>query len=490
MNITKYLRHCLAPLTLTALLIQLAGCSSPMSGPYQSWLDKDPDQWQYSSSDSLHRNMTLLAQSGQVSQGQTIPVEPWLEQSPDADAYVIAALKHNPSIRAARRQVARFDARVDQATSLDDPMFQIAPVGEMAETAAGQVTLMSSLSQKLPFPGKLETRGRIAEQDVAIARIQLHATCLQIAAQTRKAYWRYYYTTQAILSTHESQSLLSRYKDMAQVQYETGKRNQSDLLRASLELGILDNKLVTLRQQQATTRGMLNQLLDRPINANLPEPAEAQIPTKSQSTKPQLIKSQSLEILLTQAANTNPDILEIHQRIEQYRQYRKLARLARWPDLTASVAFNAVDDRGISGAANGKDQWWLGIGVNLPVWFKKYDAQDREALQGLLENMSALTAEQNRVAYDIQDAWLRIESQQKLLETFSQTLIPTAQLTIDASTSGYQAGTEDFLTLIDSWQKLLDFKLLYQRALVDKELAVTDMQQLIGSDLSHTPSQE
>jgi outer membrane protein TolC len=385
----------------------------------------------------------------------------------------LVALAQNPSIRAAERRVERLGARVPQVTSLDDPMLQVAPFGEMAETAAGQVGLMTGVSQKLPFPGKLDTRGRIAEQDVAMALADLQQTRLRVVAETRRAFWSYYFASRAIESTRQSRELLSQFRQIAEAQYRAGTRSQSDVLRASVELSNLDNELITLDQRQATARSMLNQLLDRPVNAPLPEPSPIQ---------PERIAEQ-LDALLAAAAIHNPTIQKIHERIEQYRQQKRLARLNRWPDLTISANYNFVDEDGLAVMANGRDQWWLGFGVNLPIWFEKYEAQEREALHGMLEGVADLTAQRNRVAFAVQDAWLKVEAQQKLVELFRDVIIPQAKQTVDASASGYRAGSVDFLTLVDNWRKLLNFDLMYHRALADMEQAVADLERAVGQDV-------
>jgi outer membrane protein TolC len=389
----------------------------------------------------------------------------------------MVALARNPSIFAAQRRVERLGARVPQVTSLDDPMLQVAPFGEMAETAAGQVGLMTGVSQKLPFPGKLDTRGRIAEQDVAMALADLRQTRLQVVADTRRAFWSYYFATRAIETTRQSRALLSKFQQIAETEYKAGTRSQTDVLRASVELSNLDNELITLAQRQATAQSMLNQLLDRPVDAALPEPSPIQ---------PDNIAEQ-LDALLVEAARHNPSIQKIHERIEQFRQRKKLAGLSRWPDLTISANYNAVDEDGLAVMANGDDQWWFGFGVNLPIWFEKYEAQEREALSGMLEGVAELSAQRNRVAFAVQDAYLKVEAQQKLVELFRDVIIPQAKQTVDASASGYRAGSVDFLTLVDNWRKLLNFDLMYHRALADMEQAIADLERAVGQDVQRDP---
>lgn len=459
----------------TALMVAMliTGCASPLDDQrYGDWQHGDPDQWRGAEGAPAHGRSTLrtrLAETGTNAARDTAN----LASNAGLEQYVREALRRNPSIRAAERRVERLGARVPQLTSLNDPMFQVAPFGEMAETAAGEVALMTGVSQKLPFPGKLETRGRIAEQDVAMALTDLRQTRLRIVAETRRAYWSYYFTTRALETTRESRSLLSKLKQVAEVEYKAGNRSQPDVLRASTELSSVDSELITLAQRQATARSMLNQLMDRPMDAELPEPSVIELDRISLG----------LEELLADAARGNPAIAKVHQRIEQYRQKQKLARLDRWPDLTISANYNAVDDQGLAPSANGDDQWWFGFGVNLPIWTGKHEAAEREALQGMLEGVAELTAEQNRIAFQVQEAYLKVQAQQKLVKLFRDTIVPQARQTVEASQSGYRAGSVDFLTLMDNWRKLLNFELMAHRALAEMEQAVAQLQRVVGRDI-------
>jgi len=466
---------------MTAVLLAV-GCASPLDDElYRAWKDRDPQQWRLGEGGATHRGATLRSRlSGTGDDASQGSAEPGPGTGPGAGVkqYVDAALERNPSIRAAERRVKRLGARVPQATALDDPRLQVAPFGEMAETAAGQVGLMTGVSQKLPFPGKLATRGRIAEQDVAMALTDLRQARLRVVADTRRAYWSYYFTTRALETMRRSRTLLDQFKRIAEAEYKAGRRSQPDVLLASTELSGIDSELVTLRQRQAAARSMLNQMMDRPVDAALPEPTVVALERINAG----------MDELLTTAARNNPAIAAVRERIEQYRQKRKLAQLNRWPDLTVSASYNAVDDEGLASTATGEDQWWFGFGVNLPIWAEKYEAAEREALQGMLESVADLTAERNRVAFQVREAYLKVEAQQKLVELFRDTIVPQAGQTVEASQSGYRAGSVDFLTLMDNWRKLLNFELMKHRALADLERAVADLERAVGAEVTRARS--
>jgi len=448
----------------------MVGCNARYKdGPFSDWIEQDAPSWQLSEGGAVHTSRSLLAEP--IARGELSFTE-----ETGADEYVRVVLDRSPAIRAASAKVDRLTERIPQVTSLDDPMLSVVPIGELAETASGQVGMMNSVSQKLPFPGKLDTQGRIAQQDVAVAVQELNDTRLRVIADTRRAYWSYYFTTRGIEVVESDRDLIRQFRDVAEAKYKAGTASQQDVLRASVELSDLDNELLTLRQRQTTAVAMLNGLLDRAVNAPLPEPRTVELQEVSLR----------LDRLLADAAIDNPGLKKIHERVQSFREQLNLARLDRWPDLTVSLNYNPVDNGGTAPSATGKDQWWLGFGINLPIWLDKRNAAEQEALQGMFQGIAELTGEQNNVAFRVQDALVKVQTQQRLTILFRDVILPQARQTVQASDSGYRAGETDFLTLVDNWRKLLDFQLLYHQSLAQLEKDFADLQRVVGKDLKRS----
>ncbi len=458
---------------LLATASAVTGCGASRS-PFAEWIDDEA-------------SITAARQAEPRATGGREPVAPrvrpgHVEIFDDAgpEQYVSLALQRNPGVRAAEQAVHRLSDRIPQVTSLDDPMLMVEPIGEMAETAAGRVDVMSSVSQKLPFPGKLQTRGRIAAQAVAEAIQDLERVKLQVAAETRRAWWSLYYTTRAIEVTGQSRDLLAQFRDVAEVKYRAGTATQQDVLRASVEMSKLDDDLISLEQRRTTAAAMLNQLLDRPVDTPLPSPPVREIEPLSLE----------LQTLLAAAAQASPEIAVIHEQIEGHRQRMELARLNRWPDLTLSFSYNLVSDDGLSPVATGEDQWWVGAGINLPIWAGRLDAAEFEAARGILQSVSELDAVNNQVAFRVQDALARVESQQRQALLFRDVIIPQARQAVDASLSGYRSGKLEFLTLVDNWRKLFEFQVIYHLDLSELERSFADLQQAVGRDLDRLGAAE
>lgn len=402
------------------------------------------------------------------------PPGPTMEigQPATAEAYAALALARHPAIRAGEAKVRRLAERPAQVRSLDDPMLMLAPVGEMAETAAGRVRLMGSLSQRVPLTEKLITRSRIAELEASQAEAELRSLRLKIAGDARRAYWMYAFATQAIETTRRSRALLEQFRDVADAQFRAGNRPQQDVLRASAELGNIDARLAELEQRRASAQAMLRQLINAPADSTLPPPAQFDYDQ---------IELERLA-LLERALQANPALLRAAERMEQYRQTHHLAELNRVPDLTVSLSYTMVDDDGLSPVASGRDQWWIGLGFNIPIWAEKYDAAEREALFGRLEAAFELDRERTSVTFEVEDALARLDAQQQTLRVLREQIVPDARAAVEASASTYRAGSGDFLTLIDNWRTQLGYELMEHSAVANAGRALADLKQAIGQE--------
>lgn len=444
---------------LAALALLAPACSSPLKPGSRQRIEA-AERWR----DEIQpRPYRPAAQADAARIGEPATVED----------FVAVALARNPSIRAAEARVRRLAQRAPQAGSLDDPMLTVAPFGEMAETASGRVGAMTSLSQRVPLTSKLDARARIAELDARQAEAELQQVRLRVAGDTRRAYWAWVSAARSIQTTRESRALLLQLRDVAAAHFRAGLRGQQDVLRAAAELGALDSELLGLGQRRDTAAAMLRQLIDAPADAPLPEP---------QPADPEAIAIER-DALLARAIRVNPALRRVAERMRQFEERQRLAKLSRWPDLTVSVSYNLVDDEGLSPVANGRDQWWVGFGINIPLWAQKYNAAEREALLGRLEAASDSVAERNRVAFEVEDALLRLQSQRQMLALLNEQVLPDARGAVEAAGATYRSGEGEFLALIDNWRRLLSYEIMEHQVASSVGQALADLEQAVGANL-------
>lgn len=389
----------------------------------------------------------------------------------DLEDYVSLALERNPAIHRAIREVEGLGYRVPQVTSLDDPMVTIVPpTGDMIETAAGMIDGSVGVAQKIPFPGKLATRGRIAEQAVRVALDRLADVRIRTVADVRKAFDDYYLADVSIGITQRSAALLRQIRDVAAARYRAGLATQQDVLRAEVELYGLTNRLTTLEQQRATATARLNALMNRRIDAPLPPPRPLEL--------------DKVEWRLDQAADRavqdNPRLAALRNQIRQNLEALELARLQYLPDLTVGYTYTFIAAPSLSPVATGDDAQSVSLGINIPLWWQRLRAGVLEGNAQLLRSVAEYEEVRNLILFGLQDTLVRIDTQYRQAVLDEELIVPRAWQAIEVSLPAYQAGRLEFTALIDNWRRWLDFSLDYHRSLAALGQAFADLEQLIG----------
>ena len=401
---------------------------------------------------------------------------------------ILLALAQNPEILAAE-EIARAKAEhVPQVTALPDPMLTTKTLPEPVRTAEGDNYFVLGVQQKFPAPAKLDRAGRAAVEETRMALKELQQIRLRVIADVKRAYFRAYVIDRTIEIDTANRDLLRGLIDAVRAQVAAGRRSQADVLRTEVELSTLESQLIELRQQRETAIAMLKRLSNGTSSAPL---ATAPIDLRTMNTR--------LEELLSTAAKHNPDLERMKNQIERDRQNVELARLAYWPDFTLGFEWMQISPRaafvpppnpqtGMPApvnrmSENGSDNWAITFGLNLPIWYQKIEAGIREARSKLLASQHQYAATQNRVQFQVEDAYARVRAQQELAKLFQDTIIPQAQQTYEVSLAAYTGGTGEFLIVIDNWKKWLTFTVQYHRALGELERSVADLEEAIGLSL-------
>ncbi len=361
------------------------------------------------------------------------------------------AMRHHPSIAAARHRAERLEAKAPQERSLPDPSIEVA-AGSMAETAAGRMQAMGGVKQKIPFPGKRREAAAAAEREAAAARAEIAALELKLTEQVHAAWWDLYLAHRTLELTGESRSVLGAVRETVDARVAADQANQADQLQLSNELAMIDSDLAAARQLQASARARLNSLLNRPAGASLPPPREVAIPS-----------SGSLEHLLATAQAHHPEVAAAEQRANAFRHRLKRAELEKFPDFTAGITGAAVSDSGLSRMANGRDQVYATLGVNIPLWQEPRKAMIREAREGMAETEAMIASTRSDLRYRVEEAWFRAKTAREVADLFQTRLVPDARQAYDVTLTGYSAGSRDFNDLIETWRQHLAYRLQLAR---------------------------
>ena len=133
----------------------------------------------------------------------------WGEGSPDfrqkLDEFIAIALEQNPGLHEAQNRINVFKEITPQAGSLDDPMLQFGlmnlPVDTLAFDQADMTQKQITLSQKLPFPGKLGLREGIAAKSTAVSEQSYEGLKLELIRQIRVIYDNFGFETKVLAAS-------------------------------------------------------------------------------------------------------------------------------------------------------------------------------------------------------------------------------------------------------------------------------------------------
>jgi cobalt-zinc-cadmium efflux system outer membrane protein len=411
------------------------------------------------------------------------PMPPELTGARPVDDFIRRALAENRTVQAARYNVLAMRSRIPQVTSLEDPTVSntIYPIPSVAP----QYSLMGynpynlMIAQQFPWFGTLRLRGEAAEQDARVALAELAAAELEAVAAVKRAYFDLAFNQRAEAILAENRRLAVDFIAIARERYKTGGVGQQDVLRAEVVVDDLDRELIRFRQGTASARADLAQQLHVD-----PESELKTIPDLPTSTVPAQV-----DRLYRLAVAARPELQGRLAAVARDQRAVELALKRYRPNVTVGLSYmdmektNAVTPKTASGTPN----LGLFVGFNLPVYRKKLAAGVCEAQARAIADVKLYDAERDATNREIKDLISQANSQKSISDLFRNSILPKSRQALEATTTEYQAGTVDYVTLVSAWREVLQIEL--QLAQVESELgkALASLERAVGSQLNEHP---
>ncbi len=387
------------------------------------------------------------------------------------------ALGNNPGIRRAFGEYEAALQRIPQLTSLPDPMVGVTQYVRSPETRVGPQNTMLSISQRFPWFGKLSDRGKVAAKEAAAWEQMYEAKKAEIVRQVKLAYFDLAYIDRAIQITEEDLSLLRHFETLAQARYSQGVGLQQAVVKLQAEITRDLNRLELFRRQRTDAEAALNTLLDQP-----PETPIAQVLLPSAPAV-----AIDWQKLYTTGRESRPEVKAAFYQIEKNEKSIQLARREYWPDVTVSAGYVNVDGRQDPAGRmspppdNGKDVYNFSVGVNLPIFRRKYDAGVLEASERFQAARDGYRDLINSVEVSVRVVGFRIETIRAQIDLFENALLPQADQALRSSDAAYSTGTLGVLDLLDSERVLLEVRLGLAQLRSDYLKSLAEMERAIGS---------
>lgn len=378
------------------------------------------------------------------------------------DDYLQIAFSNNPGLRAAFDEWKAALERIPQARSLDDPDLTFEYFVEQMDTR-----YRVGLTQMFPAFGKLALRDKQAAAEAEAAMHEFEAKRVMLFDRIVKAFYEYYYLSRAIAVTDENYQLLADLESVVTTQYKAGLSSFSALIKVQVEKDRLSNELATLRHERGSRSAGLSALLNLPVSDVLPWPVIA----ASGST------AIDESVLADMLSDLNPELKAADSMVTAGMYREKLARKNYLPNFMIGAGWMVMP--GMDGRGDESDESIM-VGMSIPIWWGKYRAEIREADAMIQAAVHERDNMHNMLRADLSMAIFKLHEAERKIDLFAESLVPKAMQALEVAKQDFSSGKSDFMILIDAQRTLFEFRLMAERAVVDREIAMGEIGCCIG----------
>lgn len=376
-------------------------------------------------------------------------------------------LARNPEIQAMQERWRGARARPSQEGSLADPVVNTAYHNESFDgftQGSGDFTFLRfGVEQEIPFPGKLGLKEKVATRAADREGALYRAAVLDVITRLRVAYDDYFLAHQSLEIVRKNRSLLEKLEQAAQARYRVGEGTQQDVLRAQVELSILLGRLTSLDQTRQSSAAKLNALLNRPPGAALGAPA----PIQKEPLR------HTLEELEALARDSSPNLKAADFEVARADSNLALAKRQYYPDFVLRADY--------FNKAALVPEWEVGAGIRIPLYFWRKQAFGvEEAAAGKSEAQAARQAVAQDVLSKLKDFYAQAEAADRLVGLYGTAVVPQSELSLDSALASYQVGQVDFLTVLNNFTVLNDYRVRYYEELSNFDKAIAELDQAAG----------
>jgi len=373
----------------------------------------------------------------------------------------------NPEIEVVRQRAAAMRAVPAQVSAWDDPTvrWEAWDIPDTWQVDQAETNIFW-LGQKVPWPGKRTVAGRVAEHEADAAKHDVRTARLDLATMVTRAYYDLWLADEQRDILARDTSIVERIARTIEQKYAVGTATQADALRIQVEL--------THRTTETATAALAIEIAAAELNALLSQPPDT--PLGVPENPPMLAPRASLETLTAAALDQRPELAAQRAAVARERSGVDLARLNRRPDFEFSVGrfVNYQRNDGFGAMAS----------INVPfVYGAKYDAAVSEAGARLVAAEAELRRRQDRVRREVAQAHARVRTAALQHDLASATHVPQAEQALHVTEAAYQAGTTDFVSLLDALRNIETIHLQHAAAMAELGKATADLERAVGGEL-------
>lgn len=371
--------------------------------------------------------------------------------------------------------IARSQSLTEQAIAdgqLPDPRLKLGamnlPVDTFDRGQEAMTQLQVGIQQSFPRGDTLQYR---REQTEALSEIEMTRSrmrLLEVLRDVRLSFFQLYYKSAAQEVLEENRDLFSKLLEITQRQYAAGRDNQHDVLRAQLELSLIDDRILEVVQEMESATADLGKYIGyenatRAVQKNFPElPAVPPLDViRENLVSHPIMKIEDAALLASRK--------RINEAEEQYK-----------PGFNVDVTYGERTGRDFDGDSR-PDFFSAMLLIDLPIFTDK--RQDRRLAAAKKQKL----ARQFSRADKLRELRSMAEREQanmsrldERLQLFEKRAASDARMNVQSTLKAYQNDVTDFTTLMRAYLTELNTRLDLLRISIEKAKVQSKLLYLAG----------
>ena len=390
------------------------------------------------------------------------------------------AVNANANLAATREEATAAEAAAGPAGALEDPMLSLEAMNYPVDTLSRRQSEMTgnqiSLSQKIPFPGKLGSRSESARLEADARKAEAENAKLQLIGKVKGTYYELFASFRKLDILNEQKNLLDQLITVTRNNYSVGKAPQAEVLNLQVEQAVLVEETLVAERQIKHLFGELSHLLGRSDHAVYLQGR----PEDISRVKFDFAKH-SQKAITERATASNPELKANNYRIASTREGVSLARKKWLPDLEVKLGYMFREP---SPMDPGTDFVSGMLGVSVPLWSLAQASDERRSAQAEKARAEALAREKRvELAHRIHVLYSELEEASKRVELYEGGLLPFTRQAVVSGHSAYATGKLGYATLLDLIKRRFQMETSYASALANLATRVAELEAIVGEPL-------
>ncbi len=393
-------------------------------------------------------------------------------------ALIDEALKNSPDLKASVHKAEQLKSLILPSGSYDDPTLSYEIMNLPVDTYSYKQTPMTgkklSLSQKIPFPGKLTKKKSMARLIAKAATHDVQQKQYEIILNVKKAFYKLFLEIKNKQVLGAQKKLIKQLIVSARAKYTLGQIPQAEVINFQMEEADLISKILISERKIRVEKSNLASVIGR--NTNIVEAHPHQI-VKTYL----LFKNIKFQSIKDRALKNSHQIRTLEFNHQSASEGLSLAQLQYYPDFALKASYTSREANPID---NGTDFTSMMVSVKLPLlFFQKQSNNIKAAHSHLGRSTSLLNSKKIRVSNKVHNIYYELEESFKTLTLLEDTLLPLSKQAVRTGKSAYLGGRVDYATFLGSIRKRFSTEFRFYSALTHYETLIAELETLLSGPI-------